>query len=256
MAKIEAVENGINVTPEARKLARQSKTMAARYEDITITSNGQYVQVAEDLKKVKGKLKQLLDLRLSLTRPLDQSKAGIMNFFRPPTEMLQRAERVGKDALDIWRRKQKAIAMERERKLAAQARAEEDRKRKILEEQARKQEAKAEELRKQAEEADERERQILEEKASLAEEKAEEKRERREEVHVPAPIIANPVPKVKGIHETSTWKYRVKNIKIVPREFMMLNDSMVGDFARNTKGKIPIAGIEFYEQTGTASGVK
>lgn len=232
MAKTKTARNGIEVTPEARNLMRQSKTIAAQYEAITITSNNQYVRVAEDIKGVKGKLKRLLDLRLSITRPLDQSKARVMDLFRPPMEIFQRAERVGKAALGIWDRKQEDARRTRERKLAEQARAEEDRKKKKLEARAEKAETKGNV------------------------EKAEDLRQEAEETHVPAPIIERAVPKVNGIHTTKTWKYRIKDINKVPREFMVENFTKLGQFARATQGKIPLAGVEFYEQTGIASGVK
>ncbi|GAG39003.1 unnamed protein product, partial [marine sediment metagenome] len=42
------------------------------------------------------------------------------------------------------------------------------------------------------------------------------------------------------------WKYRVKNLKLVPREWLKLDEAKVGPAVRSSQGKIEIPGIETY----------
>lgn len=49
-----------------------------------------------------------------------------------------------------------------------------------------------------------------------------------------------------------TWKARVINTALVPREFMMVNESALAAFAKSTKGTTAVAGVEFYEESNLA----
>ena len=254
--------NGITVTPdrqeqerklrEARKLATRAQQMLVEYENYKITTSEGYVKSAEDFKKVQAREKELIAARKNMTDPGDEQRRRIVEFFNPPLVVLKQIRYKIDGAMRSYRQVVEQKRQEQERKLQEQARREEERKRKALEEQARKQEEKAAELRRKMAEVDKKERQVLKEKAMLAEEKAEEKREMQEEVYVPAPIVPTQTPKIKGIAIRKNWKYRIVNIKLLPREFMIENDKMLGQYARSTKGKIPVAGVEFYceEKTG------
>lgn len=66
-----------------------------------------------------------------------------------------------------------------------------------------------------------------------------------------APVLVQPTPeapKVAGIHLRDNWKWRVVNDAAVPREFLQLNESMIGAIVRNQKDKTKIAGIEVYNE--------
>lgn len=222
----------IEISPEAQKLAKESEGMLKVYENYSIATVPQYTFASDDLKKIKAKAQELDALRRSMTRPLDESKRKIMDFFNHPLNLLIRAEATIKRAMVDFQREQERIRREREEKLRRQAEVEEARKKKALKEKAKK----------------------AEEQGKT--EKAEELREKAEEVHVPTPIIPTEVPKIAGQQTREIWKARVTNINKLPREYMVANDTMLQQFARATKGKIPIAGVEFYTEQIMATKTK
>ena len=125
-------------------------------------------------------------------------------------------------------------------------------KRKIEEEIRLREEEKArkiEEERKKKEEAFE--------KAAAAEkagdqEKAEEELKKAEESEEEETMLSlepkfKPVaPETKGTSITERWKFRVKNLKLVPREYLKLDEVKVGAAVRLSKGQVEIPGIEPY----------
>ncbi|MBA7465145.1 hypothetical protein ES707_00307 [subsurface metagenome] len=126
------------------------------------------------------------------------------------------------------------------RKVEAEARAiEEEKERKIEEERKKKEEAfeKAAAL----EEAGD------EEKAAEEFEKAE-KIEEEEILLALEPKFKPRAPETKGTSIRQNWKFRVKNLKLVPREWLKLDEVKVGTAVRSSKGKIEIPGIETYPE--------
>ncbi len=47
------------------------------------------------------------------------------------------------------------------------------------------------------------------------------------------------------------WKFRVADPAAVPREYLIVNETLVGKLVRNSEGKIQIAGIEIYDEPYT-----
>ena len=108
---------------------------------------------ADDLGGIKRKLKDLDDLRMSMTRPLDESKKRIMALFEVPRSKLVKAESVLKGALITWNEAERR-RIEAERRAAEEAaRKEAERIRREAEEQARKEREEAARLQAEAEAA-------------------------------------------------------------------------------------------------------
>ena len=147
--------------------------------ELTIESVAGFEDAAGQLKAIKGLEKELESERKSITRPIDEGKKGVMDFFREPEATLKSSESTIKLAMTAWNREQ-----ERKR------RAEEAR---LQEIQRREQEK----LRRAAERADK----------SGKEEKAEALREEAETVSTP--IVSPTTPKVTGISTRQTWKANV-----------------------------------------------
>lgn len=61
----------------------------------------------------------------------------------------------------------------------------------------------------------------------------------------PEPIVEQ---KVAGISLRDNWKWRVVDENAVPREFLQINESMVGAIVRSQKERTRIAGIEVYNE--------
>jgi len=109
-----------------------------------------------------------------------------------------------------------------------------------------------------ADEAARKERERLEKEAAKL--KTPELREARLEqaamVAAPVVTVASVRPVVAGQSLRKTWKARVVNLAIVPREWLVVNEPALQAFARSTKGAVQIAGVEMYEETGLASSSK
>jgi hypothetical protein len=78
----------IIVSEEVQKEINKVNTEIQVLKDYKISDNKQYLKSTDDLKKVKTKAKELTELRVSLTVPLDESKKRIMDLFRQPLEVL------------------------------------------------------------------------------------------------------------------------------------------------------------------------
>ena len=151
---------------------------------------------------------------------------------------------------------QEKIRKEQEEKLRKQAAAEEARKKKALEEQARKKEEEARKLREEAEKADTEEKARLNSIAKKKEEEADARREKADATHVEAPVLAPRVEAPKGISYTMKWTAEVIDFKALPDEYKLPNDSMLNKLAQATKGKVPVAGVKFKSEKIVASRAK
>ena len=212
---------------EVTQKAEESVQLLATYLDYKIESLAIYANAGEDLKQVKAKYKELDLLRKSLTKPLDESKRRIMDFFRKPLSYLKKAEELVSSAMIGWARKQERIR-----------KAEEDR----LRELQRKEATRLAKLAAAAEKRGDKE-------------KAAEFDNRSEEVSFAAPIIPPKTTKIAGLAMTETWKFRILDINRIPREYMIPNEVMLGQTARTTKGLIKVEGVEFYS-TDTVRGTR
>ena len=114
---------------------------------------------------------------------------------------------------------------------------EEEKARKIEEERKKKEEA--------LEKAATAEKAGDEEKAEEEFKKAE-KSEEEETLLSLEPKFKVKAPETKGTATVRYWKFRVKNLKLVPRELLKLDEVKIGHIARTQKEKAEVPGIEFY----------
>lgn len=66
-------------------------------------------------------------------------------------------------------------------------------------------------------------------------------------IKVPTVIIPTD-PQPEGISNPVIYKFRVVNDLLVPREYLIVNETQIGQIVRATKGKVHISGIETYEE--------
>jgi len=220
------MEPVIDVTPEAQEMVNKTETMAAEFSNMEITCQEDYSRAGESLKTIKGAAERIDTMRKSMTKPLDDSKKRIMDFFRRPLEILENAEKSLKRSMLVYQNEQDKKRREEEARIAAQQKAE------------------AEKLEKRAEKA----------AASGKTDKAEELRAQAQQKASFAPVLAPTVEAVAGINTKTVWKCRIVNTDLIPREYMMPNDKMLNDIARATKGTLKIPGIEFYGEQIIAAG--
>lgn len=224
MENIEVVD--VEIKPEVREALKEGELTVQYYAGYAITTPDGYRASAEDLKRVKGKIAELTEVRQTLTKPLDESKKRIMDLFRKPIDALTMVEGAIKRAIIAFDQAEEERRRKEEAKLQAEARERELKEKEKIEKQAAKLEAKGD--------AD----------------GAEMMRAKKEEVYVPQPIVESRVEKVAGVHKLTTWHARIISEQAVPREFCIPDVKKLEALAKATKGTMKIAGVEFFaEQT-------
>jgi len=68
----------------------------------------------------------------------------------------------------------------------------------------------------------------------------------------PAPVAAA-VAQVKGVTTRMEWDFRITDIRAVPDEYKLINETAIRSAGKNTKGRIKIAGVEFFEKPVVAA---
>jgi hypothetical protein len=101
-----------------------ARSVFARAADLVVTDDASYAAGAELLNDIVAKRKEVDATRLSITRPMDEAKARVMDLFRPISDVIARAERDVRGQMADY-----AEAVERERareraRLEAEAAAE------------------------------------------------------------------------------------------------------------------------------------
>lgn len=216
--------------PDTQALVERAEVIAKDFDGYQIINNDAYTFAGEHLKKIKALYAEVDDKRKSMTKPLDEAKKRIMDFFKGPLDKLTRVEGNIKGAMLTFQRQQEEIRRKEEARQQELARKEEERRKKALEERAAKAEAKGNA------------------------EKAEELRQQKEEVFVPAPVIESQVQKVEGVKTMKVWKFRVTNAAKIPREYLCVDEKKIGAVVKATKGTLKIEGVEIYSEDVISSG--
>lgn len=214
--------------PQALELAASSEQILTLASSYTVTTAAQYEFAAGELKNIKASTKALEEMRKTATRPLDEAKAAIMDWFRPVGERYAQAEKMIKSAMLTYQQ-------------------EEERKRAIAEAQAR------EEARK------EQDRVNAEALAAADRALASGNKETADAIIAAVPDVKPaPVPvavtKIKGISTRKVWKFRVVDKSKVPEEYKIVDETLLGKVARSSQGAISVPGVEFYSEDTLAAG--
>lgn len=277
----------IALSSAAQELANQVEKFELQAATMTIGDQSQRLNAIEVGKKINGLQKQLEEERVSHTRPMDAAKKQVMDLYLKPIEICSKVVRVTKDAILAYDREEQRKADELQAKLKAEAeekaRKERERITVLAEKQMESGNKKAMALSSELGELQEKLAEVRQEIQLLTSkgesipdelkidfinlpkliqlkreqvqtiqettlEKVEETLERVEEVQIFTPIVAAPVQKVAGSSKRVTWKFRVTNLALVPREYMILNDVAVGGVVRAMKDQTNIPGIEAYSE--------
>lgn len=216
--------------PDTQALVERAEIISRDFEGYQIVNNDAYTFAGEHLKKVKSISAEIDEKRKSMTKPLDEAKKKIMDFFKTPLDKLARVESNIKNAMLTFQREQEDIRRKEEARLQELARKEEERRRKALEERAAKATAKGDTA------------------------KADELLAKKEEVFVPSPIVESQVQKVEGVKTVKVWKYRIANENKIPREYLCVDEKKIGQVVKATKGTLKIEGVEIYSEDTLAAG--
>lgn len=214
----------LELEPEQQAIVKRSEDFALQVSNFKITCQAEYDKSGEYLKSVKSAHKQIEDLKMSMTRPLDDSKKRIMDFFRKPLDILINAETILKRGILFYQQAQEAARIEQERRLQAEA------------------EKKRQEALKKAEEARAKGQEV---KAEKYENKAN---------GIIAPTLSPTVKKVVGVNTKLVWKFEVADEKAIPREYLIPDLVKIGKVVRATRNTLPIPGIRIYAEETIAAG--
>ncbi len=221
----------IVVPTEVQIQITKSKELSDRYSDYAIVNAQAYQYAAGDLRKIKAKSKELTETRMSLTRPIEESKKKIIALFKKPLDYLIEAEGLVKKAMVGWQTKQEELRRMEEERLAAIQRKE------------------AEKLRQQAEKEAARAESLKTDKAKAnAAAKAEELKAQAEATVAIAPVVESKVEEISGISTRKNWKFKIIDANQIPREYMIPDEKYIGQIVRVSKGQKAIPGIEIYSE--------
>lgn len=218
------MENLIELKPEDQAVVKKAEEIANEITIFVIASQDQYVRAGEYLKHTKSAYKQLEDTRMSLTRPLDDSKKRIMELFRPVMEKIAEAEAKLKRAMLFYQHEQETKRLEAERKLQAEA---------------------------------EKKRQEAFAKAAAAREAGkEDKAEKYEEkaAQIIAPQLAPTVEKVAGIATKKVWKFEITDEVALPRKYLVPDLTQIGREVRACGNTLSIPGVRIWAEETIAAG--
>lgn len=203
---------------DVEQITSRAITLADSYEGFIVTDAVGFTDAAVDLILIKEQLTQVNDKRMSITRPMDESKKAIIAFFKPVVLRLEQSERRIKKAMGEWKR-------EEDRKVREAQRLEQER--------ARKREEKL--------------RQEAEEKREAGQEARADILEDRAEAATPAPL-APAAPKVEGISTRKVWKFEVVDPKQVPDEYKTIDTTKIGAVVRALKNGANIPGVRVWAE--------
>lgn len=211
---------------EVAAITEGALALADKYDNYAVATVEEYTAGARHLKGIKAALTQVVEERFKITRPMDAAKTAVMDFFGQFTSRLMHAEGAVKRALLAYSNEQDRIQRENRRK-------EEERQRK-----------EEEKLRQASEDAREAGR---DDRADILEDRAE-----SVAMAPTAPVVST--PKVSGISTRPVWKFEITDPKLVPREYMTVDEKKIGGVVRALKDQAKIPGVRVYSQKTMSAG--
>ena len=219
----------------ANAVAREdadNTSVIASAEKLTITTVEQMAASSALLTSIKGRQKSLTELRLSITKPMDAAKKGVMEVFQPAVDRLANAERTLKSAVLTYTQEQEQKRREEQARLDAAA------------------EREREQLRKQAE----LQRQAgHEERAAASDQLAD---------VVQAPPVETPPVASGAVHIRTTWRAEVVDLAALAKAcgegqqqigLIQANMTVLNAMARTLKESLAVPGVKAIAEQGISA---
>lgn len=222
--------------PSPDVLAAEATAATTMVVGITVSSDAELQLVTDDLRGIKAKRDALEARRLTITRPMDQAKAAVMDLFRAPLAAMDQAIEAGKRACLTYTR-------ERDRRLA--------------EEQRQREQAAAAERRRLEDEAAARLAQIITTPAQAREVAMDVQALQAAAATTVAPILPAPA-KVAGAHTAKRWAAAVTDKRALARHLLehepalfdawfSVEAAQLRRYATMLDGKVSLPGLEVSE---------
>lgn len=225
------------VSDQDKELMTSAQGILNAYEKRVVETPQDYETIAAEMMSIKGRARRLEEVRVSITKPINDGLKAINKLFGDPIELYEKCERIIKNKMVAFNNEQERLRKEEEARLQKEqeiaAQKEKDRLDKLAEKQM----------------------------TAGNFDKAEETLQRKEEVAVAPVTIAKQTVNVSGIQMRKVWKARVKDWNVIPVSQLTATDKQkeatqahLNALAKASKGSIPVAGVEFYEEQDIASG--
>jgi hypothetical protein len=281
----------MNDVTESRELAQATRIANSAHElalALEIDSPAALDIAGEELRRLVARKKEIEELRLSLTRPIDKAKKRIMDLFRAPTDRLTEAEGLLRKGIVTYQVKEREEAERKHREAEAAAKAERERLQReqaAAEAEAARIKAENEKVERERLAAIERERAAGNEAAAkeaerIAREEAEKAATAEAEARAKAdaakaeieiadvapvlPMIAT--PKTAGISGRQNWKADVEDFNALVSAaaaaavrgdttllgYIEPNTKALGQVAKALKGAARIPGVRIYAEDALA----
>jgi len=218
---LEVIKSATAIETEVKERLEEAKLICDQADGLKITSDDDVQYAKDNIIVIRKVSKDIDDIRVSITKPMDAMKKKIKAAYDGPITILT-------TALNVYSKKMSVYIAERTKKAEAQQR----KLNAIADEKARKDKEK------------------LEKKAVKAEESgktevADSLREQKEMVVPEAPVITTAPAMPKGSYWKDNWSVQIIDIDKIPREYMQPNMEALNKIAGPTKGTLKIAGVVF-----------
>lgn len=237
----------VTIEHEAQQIAgnenQQAAAMLSLAQSYEIDSAEMAESAAQDLGEIKARLKKLDETRKSLTKPLDEAKARIMDLFRGPIDVLTKAEGTLKIAIGTWTEKER-------QRVEAERKAQEEAARKAAEEQRKI----AEDAAAKAKAAEEAGDHLA---AIAAEQEAATAAQTAEAITHMAPAVVATAPKLAGISTSENWKCECTDLMALVKavaegtasiELLEFNQKEANKRAKALRAEFKVPGIRVYAE--------
>lgn len=218
-------------TTRGQLVRQEALTWPQRARAVAVTNDGTYVDATDLLKGIKAlrtKIGEIFDPHIR--RAYDAHKALVRQKAEAESP-LSEAEGIIKHALVGYTEAQEHKRRAEEARLREEARQREEERR--------------------LNEAAALERNAVDTGDPLALAQAQELME--QPIDVPVIVLPTATPKVAGISYRDVWKFRVVNATVLPREYLIADETKIGGVVRALKGATKIPGIEVYCEKVAAS---
>lgn len=211
----------------------------AMSENYVVCDAESYEMAGGEVRRIAGVVKKLEELRLTITRPMDEAKARVMNLFRGPIDQYAAARAAIEGKMLAFRREEEA---ERRRR--------EDEQRRLAAEEQRQREAA---LLRQAEEA----------QAAGDSERAQRALEEAATPPPPPPVVVQAAPKAAGISTRAVWRAECTDLDALikaaaaghqlARACLVADPKVLGAQARALKDGFKVPGIRVWSEETVAA---
>jgi len=279
------------MTERLPEIGENERALAVRAEDAAshlpavLKSQNEFETAGETLRQLQTMARNIEEKRVELTAPVLEAKRRLDDFFRGPAERLKTAIAAVKGLMLGYTREQEAIRQAEEARLRKIEEAKAAKERARLEEKARAEREKADELRRKAEAEAAKERARLQAEADAlkakrdAASRAERARlqaeadaveadtakadaadaksaglARQAEVTTAVDVrVESTVKPVAGVAQKLVYKFRVVDFVALPDTYKLANEVLLGQIARSDKDKAKVPGVEFYSESVLAA---